>query len=57
MRDKAGGSGVDGPRAHGKTGASTIEILKEHGYSEEEINRFVAEKAVSISWGKRYLPD
>ena len=40
-----------------KQGTSTIMILKEHGYSAEDIDRLIAEKAVSISWGKQYLPD
>lgn len=39
-----------------KYGASTSEVLRALGYSEAQIDRFVAKGVVSHSWSREYLP-
>lgn len=39
-----------------KYGASTRDILTEHGYDEAQIESMLAEGAISDSWSREYLP-
>jgi len=37
-------------------GFSTREVLKELGYSDDDIDQLIRKNIVGVSWGKEYLP-
>lgn len=49
-------SAIVSPPPAEKYGASTVSVLEEVGYTEEEIARLLDDGVISQSWSKEYLP-
>ncbi len=45
------------PRPMEKYGHSTVAIMQDFGYPDEEISKLIEEKNIGVTWGKDYLPD